>query len=141
MGGADADRIVIDGASMMLAPEAAQNLGMALHELATNAAKYGALSVPAGRVQIAWQQREGSSQQRWLVFTWQESGGPIVQTPDQKGFGHVVLEEVVPSMFGGTGILAFADGGLTWTLDAPIDSFLKSRAQRVREVSAQSSGS
>jgi two-component sensor histidine kinase len=112
------------------------------HELATNAAKYGALSVPAGKVQIAWQESEGHSRQRRrLIFTWRENGGPIVNKPRQKGFGHMVLEEIVPSMFGGTGTLTFADNGLTWTLDAPIDNFLNSRTLRVREANVQSSES
>jgi two-component sensor histidine kinase len=101
---------------------------LALHELATNAAKYGALSVPAGRVHIAWRQSESPGQEQRLVLTWRESGGPAVSQPGRKGFGHVVLEEIVPGMFGGTGTLVAVDGGMTWTLDVPVDKIVTAKA-------------
>ena len=121
LGGTDADRIAIEGAAVTLVPEAAQYLGVALHELATNAAKYGALATPAGKVQVAWQTREGHDRAQRLVFTWRESGGLAVGPPDGKGFGRVVLEEIVPGMLGGTAAVAFAADGMTWTLDVPLD--------------------
>jgi PAS domain S-box-containing protein len=84
-------QISIEGPTVLLKPDAAQNLGFALHELATNAAKYGALSVPAGRVSIEW---------RWLPevdgngieLNWVESGGPAVEMPTHRGFGSLVIE-------------------------------------------------
>jgi two-component sensor histidine kinase len=106
---------------VMLVPEAAQYLGLALHELATNAAKYGALATPAGKVQIAWQASGGAGQERRLRFTWHESGSPPANTSNHQGFGQTVLREIVPGMLGGTADLAFAAGGITWTLDAPLD--------------------
>jgi PAS domain S-box-containing protein len=121
LGEADADRITVDGAPIMLVPEAAQYLGLALHELATNAAKYGALATPAGKVQIAWQASGGAGQERRLRFTWHESGSPPVNQSDRQGFGQTVLKEIVPGMLGGTADLAFAAEGITWTLDAPLD--------------------
>jgi PAS domain S-box-containing protein len=84
-------QVSVEGPAVLLKPEAAQSLGFALHELATNAAKYGALSVPEGRVSIAW---------RWLSeangngveFDWVESGGPAVEPPAHRGFGSMVIE-------------------------------------------------
>ena len=139
LGGTDPDRIVIEGAPIMLAPEAAQNLGLALHELATNAVKYGALSVPAGKVQIAWRQSERPGHEQRLLFTWRESGGPTVSQPGRKGFGHVVLEEIVPGMFGGTGTLVAAADGMTWTLDVPVDKIVTGKAPRIGEPNVQRS--
>jgi PAS domain S-box-containing protein len=84
-------QVSVEGPTVLLKPDAAQNLGYALHELATNAAKYGALSVPEGRVSIAW---------RWLPeadgngveLDWVESGGPAVVKPAHRGFGSMVIE-------------------------------------------------
>src|SRR6478752_1955721 len=81
-----ADRVSIDGPSIALKPEAAQNLGLALHELAVNAAKFGALSVPAGRVSITWIQRQ-SVEDGSVVLDWQEQLGPKVKIRRRKGFG------------------------------------------------------
>jgi len=81
----------IEGPSVFLKPEAAQNIGLALHELATNAAKYGALSVPSGRVSISWRRKpDGGSP--GVEIIWVERGGPSVQPPDQRGFGSIVIE-------------------------------------------------
>ena len=76
---------------MLLKPDAAQNLGFALHELASNAAKYGALSVPEGRVSIAWRllpETDGNG----VEFDWVESCGPAVVKPAHRGFGIMVIE-------------------------------------------------
>jgi len=126
LGPSDADRIEIEGVSMMLAPEAAQNLGLALHELATNAVKHGALSVPAGKVQIAWREMDGRNGEQRLVFTWRETGGAGVQQPDRMGFGHLVLEDIVPGMLGGSATLAFAPEGILWTLEVAAKTILSS---------------
>jgi len=117
LGQTDRDRIEIEGASMMLAPEAAQNLGLALHELVTNAVKHGALSVPGGNVQIVWKATKSDVREQRLLFTWRERGGAAVKPPTRRGFGHMVLEEVVPGMLGGTASLTFAPEGIAWTLD------------------------
>lgn len=124
LGPSDADRIEIDGESMMLMPEAAQNLGLALHELATNAVKHGALSVPAGKVQIAWQRKNGANGEHLLHFTWRENGGVAVRAPDRIGFGHLVLEDIVPGMLGGTATLDFAPDGVLWTLETAVNAIL-----------------
>jgi PAS domain S-box-containing protein len=139
LGRTEMDRISIGGQPLMLTPEAAQYLGLALHELATNATKYGALTIPTGKVQIAWQERDGPEQVQRLVFTWRESGGSSVSMTGRKGFGHVVLEEIVPGMFGGTATLALASEGMTWTLDVPLDQIVTAEPRAPPEPTAQSS--
>ncbi len=87
----DRSQVAIQGPAILLKPEAAQSLGLALHELATNAAKYGGLSVPAGRVSIDWKlltDGEGSG----IEIIWLESGGPKVDVPEHRGFGSMVIE-------------------------------------------------
>jgi PAS domain S-box-containing protein len=85
------DQILIDGPAVALKPEAAQNLGLALHELAANAAKFGSLSVPGGRVSIAWRRREGNGDSA-LELDWIEQSGPKVKTRRKQGFGSLVIE-------------------------------------------------
>jgi PAS domain S-box-containing protein len=87
----DAEQVAIEGPSVALKPEAAQNLGLALHELAVNAAKFGALSVPDGRVCISWEQREHAGY-RAIVLDWSEQRGPKVKTRRKHGFGSLVIE-------------------------------------------------
>ena len=84
-------QISIEGPALLLTPEAAQSLGLALHELATNAVKYGALSVSSGRVSITWQQRP-KSEGGGIEIVWAESGGPAVVVPKWRGFGTLVIE-------------------------------------------------
>ena len=90
---------------------------MALHELATNAVKYGALSVPEGRVDIAWSD-DGDTRFR---LVWIESGGPLVTPPTRRGFGVRMIERALASDLGGTVVIDFATEGLVCTIDAPID--------------------
>lgn len=85
------NQVSIDGPAIALKPEAAQNLGLALHELAVNAAKFGALSVPTGRVSITWRRRE-SSEGSALDLDWREQLGPKVKLRRKKGFGTMVIE-------------------------------------------------
>jgi two-component sensor histidine kinase len=121
LGRTDQARVQVEGKSMILTPEAAQNFGLALHELATNAVKHGALSTPAGGVAISWAVRREPDGEERLLFTWRESGGVTARPPNRRGFGHVVLEEIVPGMFGGAATLAFAPEGVAWTLDVALD--------------------
>jgi PAS domain S-box-containing protein len=83
-------QVSLDGPPVRLRPEAAQNLGLALHELATNAAKYGALSVPKGRIMITWRGVEGGH--GGVEVTWQEVDGPPVEEPKRRGFGTLVIK-------------------------------------------------
>jgi two-component sensor histidine kinase len=71
-------------------------------------------------VRIVWHTEQDGNQQQRLRLIWQERGGAAVAPPERRGFGHLVLEGVVPSMLGGTGILAFAPEGVTWTLNVTL---------------------
>lgn len=113
---ADGDgRVEVEGEDFVLRPEAVQNLGLALHELATNAMKYGALSRPEGRVSIHWRWLGGDT----LQLQWREHDGPAVKQPDRKGFGTTVVERHAAAAFSGKAELEFAPGGVRWTLVAP----------------------
>lgn len=115
-------RFDAEGPPVLLGPPAVQNLGMALHELATNAVKYGALSEPSGRIRIRWKIGDGRFELEWL-----EMGGPPVEVPNgRKGFGRSVIEDIAASSLGGTATIVFAPSGLVWTLEAPLASLLSS---------------
>jgi two-component sensor histidine kinase len=115
-----AGQIGIEGPGCPLSPKRALALTLALHELATNAVKYGALSCPEGRVSVGWA-RDGKEK---LVFTWRESGGPAVTAPQQRGFGSQIAERVLAAEFAGKVSLDFAAQGLTCTLAAPLQDAL-----------------
>jgi two-component sensor histidine kinase len=104
-------RIVLDGPVVPLAARVAVPLGMAVHELATNAAKHGSLSVPDGKVLVRWEvgtNAEGSS----LHLTWKETGGPAVKTPQRQGFGSRLLQHGIARDLNGETHLDFAVEGL-----------------------------
>jgi PAS domain S-box-containing protein len=84
-------RVQIDGPSVWLAPNTAQAIGVTLHELVTNAAKYGSLSVSRGRVGISWLRAPDER----LVLRWSESGGPVVKKPTHQGFGTSVIQRMI----------------------------------------------
>ena len=106
----------ISGPDAMLAPNDAMSLGLALHELATNAAKYGALSVPDGKVSVSWSLPEPT---RCLV-TWRESGGPEVRKPERRGFGMDLIEKIVSSELNTQVDIRFDPEGVTCTLSVPL---------------------
>jgi PAS domain S-box-containing protein len=110
-------RVEVEGPHLLLSPLAAQYLGMALHELSTNAVKYGALSGPVGKVAISWR-LEGRRGQQRLHFSWLERGGPPVTPPQEKGFGHMVIERMAAEALQGQVTLEFPREGLHWKLDA-----------------------
>jgi two-component sensor histidine kinase len=90
-------------------------LAMALHELSTNAIKYGALSNPSGQVSVRWDLVPGD-EARSLKFVWQESGGPPVKPPERKGFGSTLIERALQRELGGVEY-TFDPGGVACTLD------------------------
>lgn len=112
-----ASRFRLDGPAVRIAPKVAVALALALHELATNAAKYGALSVSAGVVEISWRV-EGPTPD--LVFDWREHGGPPVTTPTRTGFGSRLLTQGLAIEFGGQARLAYEPTGLTCRIVAPL---------------------
>ena len=109
------NRIAIDGPEIELTPEAAQAIGMAVHELATNAAKYGALSNDDGHVTLRWV-RDGDD----LEMIWRESGGPAVSPPTHSGFGSRVISDMVRAGLDGMVDVDFAPAGLRWHLRCPL---------------------
>ena len=119
--GAHADRfgdgIAIEGEDVMLKPEAVQNLGLALHELATNARKYGSLSEPRGQIRIHWQVCDEASK---LKLVWQERGGPPVTPPERSGFGRAMIETVVGKALEGNVRLSFPPRGVRCEIVIPV---------------------
>lgn len=114
------DCITMSGPSVVLQPNAVQYLGIAFHELATNSAKYGALSAVGGSIKVEWALDRDSEGKRNFRLTWTERGGPAVGEVSEPGFGRVVLEKVTPTALGGEGTVAHASDGVTWTLRAPM---------------------
>lgn len=111
-------QIVVNGPPIYLNPDAAQNLGMALHEMATNAVKYGALSSPKGKVHIDWGWK-GSSAKRVLRLTWKERGGPTVSPPQRRGFGSQVIERNLNRALGATVTLDYTAKGFCAEVEMP----------------------
>jgi two-component sensor histidine kinase len=113
------DRVTISGAEILLPPAAAISLTLALHELATNALKYGALSVAAGQVQLSWQASETS-----LDLVWQERGGPPVEPPSRQGFGTRMIARGFAAERDGAAAIRFEPAGVRAELSirhAPAD--------------------
>jgi PAS domain S-box-containing protein len=112
-------RFHVKGPAAALGPRAATAMALALHELATNAAKYGALSTPQGRVALTWR-FQGDGPARRLQMTWRESGGPAVRPPTKLGFGTRLIERGLTSALQATVSVDYAPGGLVMNLDAPM---------------------
>ena len=119
----DGKRLSVSGPRVVLDEPATQSVGLALHELATNAAKYGALSVPQGRVTIEWELAGEPGEARPLLIRWRERNGPKVQEPARKGFGHIVMERTLADSLQGDVKLDFAPSGLRWEAEIPADRF------------------
>jgi PAS domain S-box-containing protein len=116
-----------EGPPVFVNATAAQNLGLALHELATNAAKYGALSTPGGRVRVAWSLEPDSEGMPRLVISWTEHGGPAVKPPEVKGFGHVVIARVAAQALNASVVYEFPREGVRWTIALPQDFIVNLR--------------
>jgi PAS domain S-box-containing protein len=109
-------RVRIDGPSLLLEPHTAQTIAVTLHELATNAAKYGALSVPEGRVQIGWSRAADGR----LVLRWTETGGPPVKPPTRQGFGTRVMEAMIRGQLRGGMRFDWRAEGLACEIALPV---------------------
>ena len=114
------DRVVIEGPAVSLNPKLALPLGMIIHELGTNSAKYGSLSVAGGSLDISWavERRSGDT----LVLDWIERGGPSVDKSPRHGFGLTLIEREVSHGLGGKAKIEFEDTGLRVNLRIPLDS-------------------
>jgi PAS domain S-box-containing protein len=113
----DGGRFLLDGDGLKLGPVMAVTLGMAFHELATNAAKYGALSVPGGKVRVAWR----ISPPGRLHIEWQEMDGPPVLPPRRRGFGSRMIEEALACDLDGKVQLHFLSQGVRCSMEMPLD--------------------
>jgi len=116
---AENPRFSLHGEDIRLTPGQAVTLGMAFHELATNAAKYGALSTPAGRLDVSWGIEDAANGKR-LRLKWVESGGPAVKPPTRHGFGTYLLENALPHETGGEVTLEYAPKGVRCTFSVPV---------------------
>lgn len=115
----DAVRFTLSGEEIRLRPEATVTIGMVFHELATNAAKYGALSLPSGHVQVTWTLNAGAAG-RWIHLEWLEMGGPAVQAPRRKGFGSRLIERDLGRQLASEVRLEFLPGGVRCMMDLPL---------------------
>ena len=113
--GANNSRVKLSGPAVFLPPEKAQNLALALHELATNSAKYGALSVAKGVVEVNWKVQSGM-----VNLHWEESGGPAVSQPSSQGFGTKIMNASIKHQLGGNVAWDWRTSGLHCTLQIPI---------------------
>jgi two-component sensor histidine kinase len=114
-------RIEIEGPPLRITAGAAQPIAMALHELATNAGKYGALSSGEGKISIAWDiARDGA-----FHLGWTESAGPAVASPTRRGFGTTVIAAVPETQLDAEVTLEFPPGGVKWCLTCPAENVLE----------------
>ena len=111
--------ITLRGPDLPIAPRTAVSLALAIHELATNATKYGALSVADGRVDVSWSREPGEGGER-LALAWRERDGPPVTVPQRRGFGTRMIERGLSAELGGTVRIDFAPEGVCCTVDAPL---------------------
>ncbi|MCR0983329.1 PAS domain-containing protein [Roseomonas populi] len=112
----------LSGPEVTLSPKVAEVLTLAVHELATNAVKYGALSVPEGQVRVSWtsEERRGAP---WLLFDWEEEGAPeplAPASPRRRGFGTKLIEGRIPYELGGDGRITFHPGGARCRIEFPL---------------------
>lgn len=112
-------RVAIKGDDFSVKPESVQNLGLVLHELATNAVKYGALSVPAGKVTVAWEETQGDGGEAQTTLRWIETGGPAPDVSERRGFGTTVIEQHAQAAFRAVVEIAYETTGLRWTMKGP----------------------
>jgi two-component sensor histidine kinase len=116
-------RIAVEGPMLRINAGSAQAIGLALHELTTNAGKYGALSTDKGRVDVGWE-TEGDT----FTMSWTERDGPQVSPPQQRGFGTVVMQEMAKRSVDGKVDLECAPSGVTWRLTCPVANALEPTA-------------
>jgi two-component sensor histidine kinase len=128
--------IRISGPRIRLNPKAALSFALAIHELGTNASKYGGLSSPEGSVDISWG-LERIDDKPWLTLVWQEAGGPPVKPPTERGFGSLLIERSIAYELGGDARIEFLEGGLRCVIKAPLQSirpFVNERAPDMAPV-------
>ena len=110
---------VVEGPDIVLTADATQSLAMVLHELVTNAAKYGALSTPSGHVSVRWDRQPSGNSSARLVVEWREMNGPPVVVPIRSGYGASVIRDLIPYELGGAVDLSFAADGVRCSIAMP----------------------
>jgi two-component sensor histidine kinase len=110
----------IEGSEILLNPDATQAVSMVIHELTTNAVKYGALSVPEGHITVSWKREP----ERGLVLRWSEQDGPEVKAPQREGYGTRLIRELLKFEFGGTVQHHFSPGGEICEISLPLERSL-----------------
>jgi two-component sensor histidine kinase len=120
----------LSGPELSLTPKSALALSLAIHELTTNAAKFGALSVDTGRVDIIWRfdAKDG------LDLVWKESGGPLVHMPERRGFGSTLIERALAMETGGSSSLGFPPSGVTCSITMPVSAVTTGSAPSIPVV-------
>ncbi|MEZ5788177.1 MAG: CheR family methyltransferase [Xanthobacteraceae bacterium] len=120
------NRLELNGPLLILEPNGAQDLGLVLHELATNASKYGALSAPTGRIIVGWGiANGGDNAEPMFHMRWNEEGGPPVEPPKQTGFGGTVIRDVMAKTHRATIDVDFAPEGLAWRLEVEAQRIIR----------------
>ena len=117
-------RVFVSGPATTVTPAAAQHIAMAMHELAINAQRHGALSAAQGTVSLTWQLDDAGLEEGWLHLVWREQGGAPVPAPKRAGFGRLVLERLTPEGLGGAASLSFARDGVVWSCEIPSDRII-----------------
>ncbi|MGB8610026.1 MAG: MASE1 domain-containing protein [Pseudolabrys sp.] len=118
---ATAANMTIGGPDVVLGPTVTQAVAMALHELVTNAVKYGALSSPNGHVSVKWNRQPADGASTRVKIEWRENGGPPVVTPAKSGYGMSLIREMIPHELGGAVDLAFVTEGVCCEIDVPLE--------------------
>lgn len=117
-------RVILDGPPLLLSAAAAQSVGMAIHELSTNAIKHGSLASEQGRVEIRWCVESAESGELFTL-SWVEQGGPPVIAPKRRGFGTTVITKMVQMSLDGETDIDFAPSGFVWRLSCPVENALE----------------
>ena len=117
---ATAGNAAVSGPDVMLSAAETQALAMVIHELVTNAAKYGALSTPSGSVSLDWDHMPGTDGAARLLMTWHETGGPPVAAPSRPGYGTSLIRDLIPHELGGKVELELASAGVTCRIEIPL---------------------
>lgn len=113
-----ADRVNFEGVDLMVKQNAAQSFALLLHELTTNAVKYGALSAPTGRVEVRWTINQDNPPAKF-VLSWEESGGPLVTPPTRAGYGRKIIEDTIRRI--GKHQIDYAPTGMKYRMEAPLE--------------------
>jgi two-component sensor histidine kinase len=121
--------LALQGPDTELSADAVQTFSLVLHELATNASKFGALTKPEGKIGVDWQLDARKVKSPRFRMSWRETGGPAVLPPQQTGFGHEVIVELPKHELAAEVTLEYLPGGLCWSIDMPAGRAVSRRGE------------